>query len=67
MPTEATSSVEEEGAMCGSAGWLIVSEKSIQVWERLHNLKDNSKQNFEKWTVDPSQPRNSGKFLIIQG
>lgn len=39
MPTEATSSVEEEGAMCGSAGWLIVSEKSVQVWERLHNLK----------------------------
>lgn len=31
MPTEATSSVEEEGAMCGSAGWLIVSEKSVQV------------------------------------
>lgn len=39
MPTEATSSVEEEGVMYGSAGWLILSENSVQVCEHIHNLK----------------------------
>lgn len=39
MPTEATSSMEEEGVMCGSAGWLILSKKSVQACEHIHNLK----------------------------